>query len=322
MSGENRNRGIRLGLAAIASGLGYAFHALSQDRSIRSKIREDAGKIKQNLASDDSEEATVKRINHRINAYKASSDLLNCPFAQDVTTESYLGGEVQWINFHQLKMTNHVLVYFHGGQRLEPMQPEEWRFVHRLGKEQSLPIAIIPIQPLFVRSFEREIEQTYSLFKNIQQRYSGKEWISLSYDSGALLALNLAEVAPQLFNRMIILSAWFGLPSSQLTISENDYYTRLTENQLISELWQEKNDVIPIDHIQIADMPLVVFIGGSYDSLRNGMMQLYKRLRAHNKPTRYYQFDRMVHDFALRSLPEADEAIDIIYQEIKNVIET
>ncbi|OYW70603.1 MAG: alpha/beta hydrolase, partial [Aerococcus viridans] len=72
MSKKDNNRLWRLGLAAAATGVGYVYHAMSQERSLRSKVIQDGMRIKReanrltpaNSKKQATEDLAKRSINH------------------------------------------------------------------------------------------------------------------------------------------------------------------------------------------------------------------------------------------------------------------
>lgn len=317
MARKDSERWVRLGLATAASGLGYVYHALSQERSLGSKIREDTHRLKNELQRKESSESIKRQINNRLQAAKQTSDLLQCPYADLISSEVYTNGEVHWINYDYLQAESDILVYFHGGQRIDTLSQREWEFLGQVVGENTFPILIVPIQSLSIRSFDLEVQTLYGLLKEVTQKHPDKQLTALSYDSGVLLALDLASANCNLLKKIISISPWFNETATTFAIVPNDYVTNKEEYMMIQGLWQRDATAPKIDQIEWTRLPEVVFIIGSYDSLKTNVYRLYKRLLAHNKPTKCYQFDRMVHDFVLTRLPEAKEAVGLIRKEFK-----
>lgn len=317
MANQNKKRLVRLALAATASAFGYAYHALSQDRSVRSKLREDAYRLKSGLDYGEEEENTSQYISKRYDQYRRTSDLLSCPYADGVTSEHYSAGKVHWLDYTALEETEEVLVYFHGGKRLDHMTYSEWRMLEKLQAKLGWPIMVVAIESLFARSYALEVELVYQLICQIKEKHQGHNWHALAYDSGAALTLELVEANAKMFKQVLLVSPWLGEEVKQVEHLDEDYLLNRSQEEAIESAWQDQDPLPKMTEMAITHLPPVHFFVGAYDSWKQPALKLYKRLRAHNKTTRFYLFERMVHDFALQAMPEADETLDLLVSELK-----
>lgn len=329
---KDHQRLLRLGLAAAATGVGYVYHAMSQERSIRSKVIQDGMRIRKeadrltpkNTKEEATKELAKRSINHenlffitrdqtaKIQRGKAGVMVdLQTPDAQEEAQVNAPPPDQPWI------------IYFHGGSGIHTLQEREWAFARKIkdrfkGKAQvSIPL---------LRSFANydlgsEAGRLTALIEEIAEE-TGRSLQNVYFiasDTGAIPALLVADRMDQADNpvkRMILLSPWLNTSFDDVNIHPNDVQYDATKVNALKTIWQDKNPALNYAKMPTDLMPIVDFINGSDDSHAYDGRWLHRRLRAHNQISNYYQFDYMHHEFYLHNLPESQEVIDIIHQQI------
>ena len=336
MSKKDNNRLWRLGLAAAATGVGYVYHALSQERSLRSKVIQDGMRIKRE----------ANRLTHANSKKQATEDLAkrsinheNLFFiTRDQASEIHRGKNGVMVELTGIDSKPALdtrgdsqetdkawIIYFHGGSGIHTLKEREWAFARKVndrfgtGADVSIPL---------LRSFanydlEAETGRITALIEEIAEKTgrSLENVYFLSSDTGAIPALLVADRMDQIgqpVKRVILLSPWLNTSFDDVNINPNDVQFDATKVNALKTIWRDKNPALNYAKMPIDSMPAVDFINGSDDSHACDGRWLHRRLRAHNHTSNYYQFDYMHHEFYLNNLPESQEVIDIIHQQIMN----
>ena len=142
MSKKDQQRLWRLGLAAAATGVGYIYHAMSQERSVRSKVIQDGMRIKR-----EAERFTPKNRKQQATAdlAKRSINHENLFFiTRDHSSKIHRGQQGVMIDMTKENTAPDPqasdkdqpwIIYFHGGSGIHTLQEREWYFVQKINQE-------------------------------------------------------------------------------------------------------------------------------------------------------------------------------------------
>ena len=332
MSKKDQQRLWRLGLAAAATGVGYIYHAMSQERSLRSKVIQDGMRIKR-----EAERFTSKNTKQQATAdlAKRSINHENLFFiTRDHSSEIHRGQQGVMIDMIEQNTAPDPqvsgkdedqpwIIYFHGGSGIHTLQEREWTFARKINQQfQTEAKVSIPLLRSFANyDLASETGRITSLIEEIAKKMgrSLQNVYFLASDTGAIPALLVADRMDQIgypIKRVILLSPWLNTTFEDVHIHPDDVQFDVTKVNALKTIWQERNPALNYAKMPIESMPVVDFINGSDDSHACDGRWLHRRLRAHNHTSNYYQFDYMHHEFYLNNLPESQEVIDIIYQQI------
>lgn len=336
MSKKDNNHLWRLGLAAAATGVGYVYHAMSQERSVRSKVIQDGMRIKQeanrltpaNSKKQATEDLVKRSINHE-----------NLFFiTRDQASEIHRGKNGVMVELTEINTKLALdtrgnsqetdkawIVYFHGGSGIHTLKEREWTFARKVNDRFGTEAYVsIPLLRSFANyDLEAETGRITALIEEIAEKTgrSLENVYFLASDTGAIPALLVADRMDQIgqpVKWVILLSPWLNTSFDDININPNDVQFDATKVNALKTIWRDKNPALNYAKMPIDSMPAVDFINGSDDSHACDGRWLHRRLRAHNHTSNYYQFDHMHHEFYLNNLPESQEVIDIIHQQIMN----
>lgn len=324
MSRGRNDRGLRFAVAAVAAGLGYAYHALSQDRSIRSKLIEDKGRVEKELQKGRSSQTLGEQLQRRIEEAQNASIPNEIKARYNMFTTLYKEGTVEVIHGSERCENRPYLIYLHGGQRIDAMSNKEWHFVGQLAEELNATVLVPQMQLLPDNNFADESTRLLNLLKAIHASSPDKKLYMIAYDTGAMYALNVAAQAAALtgdetliMEKVILISPWLDATLGDpeiIAASHNDFEQDLEMMQIIQRVWEQKEPLLNLAEMSVISLPPVAIISGTYDLHEPVTYHFYKRLRAKHPNTHYYRFDRMMHSFFLNAIPEAEEAIQLIGQ--------
>jgi len=334
MSKQDNNRLWRLGLAAAATGVGYVYHAMSQERSVRSKVIQDGMRIMREAnrltPANSKKQATVdlakRNINHENLFFITRDHASKIHRGQkgvmveltDIDTEPTSNTQ------RDSQETDKAwIIYFHGGSGIHTLQERERAFARKIANrfEDEANVSIPLLRSFANYDLASETGRLTSLIVEIAEKTgrSLRNVYFLASDTGAIPALLVADRMDQIgspVKRMILLSPWLNTSFDDVNINPNDVQFDAIKVNALKTIWREKNPALNYAKMPIDSMPAVDFINGTDDSHACDGRWLHRRLRAHNHTSNYYQFDYMHHAFYLNNIPESQEVIDIIHQQI------
>lgn len=324
MSRGRNDRGLRFAVAAVAAGLGYAYHALSQDRSIRSKLIEDKGRVEKELQKGRSSQVLGEQLQRRIEEARKAVIPNEIKARYNMFTTLYKEGTVEFIHGGDNCEDKPYLIYLHGGQRIDAMSNKEWHFAGQLAELLNATVLVPQMKLLPDSTFADESARLLNLLQAIHASKPDKKLHLIASDTGAMYALNIADQAaalpaeqPLAIEKVILISPWLdatlGDPE-MIAASQNDFEQDLEMMQIIQRVWAQKEPLLNMAELSVSALPPVAIISGTYDLHEPVTYRFYKRLRAKHPNTHYYRFDRMMHSFFLNAIPEAEEAMELIGQ--------
>lgn len=326
MDKNTSNRLWRISLATMASGVGYVYHAMSQERSVKSKIIQDGLRLRREAShfssADKKKQATIDAAknpkNHESLFFITQSESSkihqsNHGVLIDVDHQKGSLSEKPWV------------IYFHGGKGIDTLRESEWRVLNNLQEEigDQASLSTILLKSMANNRIADEVKRLMALLVDMAEK-TGRSLDQLYFvasDSGAIPALLVADQFNQEghdVEKVILLSPWLNTTYEDVHIKKTDAAYDATKVNAIKSMWAVKNPQLNYAKMPIDYLPAITTINGTDDSLACDGHWLHKRLRAHNKPSRYYQFDHMHHEFFLNRIPEADEVVTIIKEEILN----
>lgn len=315
----------RLGLAAAATGIGYVYHAMSQERSLKSKVIQDGLRVKKEADRFMPANKKIQATEAYANRPKNHEDLFF--ITRDDKAQILRGKNGVLIdletNVLSLTTANPWIIYFHGGSGIDTLQEKEWHFVQKLAKSFE---GEAYVSPVLIRSFANhsiidEAKRLSNLITDManQMGRSVDQLYFVSSDTGAIPALLVADFLSQdklKIERVFLLSPWLNGTFEDVTVNPKDVLYDATRVNAIRTIWQQKNPALNYAKMPTEELPAIDFVNGTDDSFACDGHWLYKRLRAHNQQSNYYQFDFMHHQFYLDAIPESQEVIEIIHQQI------
>lgn len=334
MSKKDNNRLWRLGLAAAATGVGYVYHAMSQERSLRSKVIQDGMRIKReanrltpaNSKKQATEDLAKRSINHENLFFITRDHASEIHHSKKGVMVELTGidNEPALDTRGESQETDKAwIIYFHGGSGIHTLKEREWAFAKKVNDrfETEADVSIPLLRSFANYDLRAEAGRITALIKEIAEKIgrSLENVYFLASDTGAIPALLVADRMDQIgypVKRVILLSPWLNTSFDDVNVNPNDVQFDATKVNALKTIWRDKNPALNYAKMPIDSMPAVDFINGTDDSHACDGRWLHRRLRAHNHTSNYYQFDYMHHEFYLNNLPESQEVIDIIHQQI------
>lgn len=327
MARNNKKMGFRVGVAAAAAGLGYVYHALSQDRSVKSKLIEDRSRLQSEFHKGRSPRIIGEKLQERITAAKEAKIPDEVIARYNMTSKTIGDQPVQAVYGGELENDKPYVIYFHGGQRIDAMNKKEWAFIGQLAEALELTILVPKMTLLPDNSFTDESERQLHIIQSLVADQPDRQLYLLGYDTGAMYAVNVASQFNQIaanstiIEKVILISPWLDATLSNPALIEankNDYEQNLIDMQVIQRLWSQNDPLIDMSEMPVVGLPSLAILSGTYDMHEPSSYHFYKRVRAKYPKTSYYRFDRMMHSFFLENLPEAEESISLLQEIIVN----
>lgn len=332
MSKRDQQRLWRLGLAAAATGVGYVYHAMSQERSVRSKLIQDGMRIKReadrltpkNTKKQATEDLAKTSINHENLFFITRDHATKIHRGQQGVMVDMTDPEIEsYLEENEEQKDKPWIIYFHGGSGIHTLQEREWTFAKNISDRFDASASVsIPLLRSFANyDLVSEAGRISHLIAKIAEQ-TGRSLHNIYFlasDTGAIPALLVADRMDQenkAVRRVILLSSWLNTSFDDVKIHPDDVQFDATKVNALKTIWQDKNPALNYAKMPIDSLPAVDFINGTDDSHARDGRWLHRRLRAHNHVSNYYQFDYMHHEFYLNNIPEREEVIDIIHQQI------
>lgn len=320
MTNGNKSRGLRLGVAAVAAGLGYVYHALSQQRSVRSKLIEDTSRVSKELQKGRSPQVLGEQLQRRISDAGKAAINNDIKARYNMFTKQYQDGAIDVIRGGDNCETRPNVIYLHGGQRIDSVSNKEWHFVGQLAEMHNFTIMVPQIELLPKHTFAAESDRLVNVIRQIKAADPDKEIIVLGHDVGAMYALNIAAklgADKNVIGKVILISPWLDATLSDMELlnaSQQDFEQDLEMMQIIQRVWVQQEPLVNMAEMPVTQLPPIAIISGTYDMHEPVTYHFYKRVRAKNPNTYYYRFDRMMHTFFLQNIPESEEVMQLIGQ--------
>ncbi|RPA60772.1 alpha/beta hydrolase [Aerococcus agrisoli] len=315
----------RLGLAAAATGIGYVYHAMSQERSLKSKVIQGGLRVKKEADRFMPTDKKIQATEAYANRPKNHEDLFFITRDDKAQILRGKNGVLIDLETNLLSSTtaNPWIIYFHGGSGIDTLQEKEWRFVQKLAKsfDGQANVSAVLIKSFANQSIIDEARRISNLIHEMAKQLgrSLEDVYFVSSDTGAIPALLTADFLVQdklKIKRVFLLSPWLNGTFDDVTVNPKDVVYDATRVNAIKTLWRQKNPALNYAKMPTEELPAIDFVNGTDDSFACDGHWLHKRLRAHNQQSNYYQFEFMHHQFYLDQIPESQEVIDIIHQQI------
>lgn len=326
MKEKDNQRLWRIGLAAAATGIGYVYHAISQERSIRSKVIQDGMRIKREadrLTPSKKKEQATAEIASQVKNHE------NLFFiTREKKQEIHRGKNGVLIDVASHEQEEHQselpwVIYFHGGSGINTLQEREWRFVQKMDQifQGEAVVSAILLRSFANYKLSDEAERLTRLIEEIATK-TGRSLNKVYFvcsDTGAMPGLLVADRMSQFaqaINGMFLLSPWLNASFDDVNIHPEDVQYDATRANALKTVWGEQNPSLNYAKMPTDGLPAIEMINGSDDTHAYDSRWLHRRLRAHNQKSNYYQFDYMHHEFFLNNIPESQEVLEIIRQQI------
>lgn len=303
----NQKRLWRLAYAAALAGLGYAYHALSQGRSVRSKMLHDGHKLAQ--FKDYWQDGDLIKEELIREAKDLGDGLLSSDQAARYNMDlkqTLAGAYYEMIS--PARQKGPALIYWHGGKRVQAVSDREWYFLKQLVDRLQVPCYIPIIQPLALSHLNEEVDRLTALVQDILVSEDLPSFNFLASDSGALFALALVPRFKEPLERQVLLSPWLAAPSESTEES--------LEDQAIKSLFDTQAASRLLDQTDFSQVAPTRFIVGTADSEQASSLKTYQRLRAKAVPSQFYRFDLMAADFYLYPMPEQEEVMELLEESL------
>lgn len=222
-----------------------------------------------------------------------------------------------------------LIIYLHGGAYVEEMLPFHWLMLDKItGKADAA--FIIPDYPLAPYSDFRECYQKMEVFyRKVLEYYPDKKIIFMGDSAGGGLALGLAmyfhELGVRTPDKLILMSPWVDLKMDNPEIplyKKNDPTLKQDELAVDAKFWANGEDLkdyrlSPI-YGNLSALKEVVLFAGTHEFFYPDVKKLSELLSEAGIRNRFYVGEGLNHVYPAFPIPEADEAIRIMCQEIEN----
>lgn len=314
---SRKKRLLAYAATVVASLAGYAYHALYQeDRSVKSRLLEDFYWLKDRLKNAD--EADYRQfLEDQLKTARQGDLSYPKKHGMNISLSSYQNGKAYVLSPENYR-PDKLVVYFHGGHRIEAISPKEWRFLENFAEDNQLRLLIPYIEPLSYAYFDEEVDRLEGLLDEINLDYTDEDLYLMASDTGALFALPIARDSSSnlILEGLILLSPWVttkhSITSSQ-DEEQKDYLMTFSDYQAIASLWQaSEGRIIALDANQAGALPKVHLFMGKKDVQYLEVLAFYRKLKARGLAVDFYAFDYLPHNFHFLAIPEQDEVIDLI----------
>lgn len=239
-------------------------------------------------------------------------------------------GRMIWTIKPKEKVSEKVILYFHGGAYYWNISKYNWSFAETIIDETNSTI-VMPDYPLAPAA---TCDQVYSyisdIYDELVEKYGSKNIIIMGESAGGGLALGFAmslqkENKPQP-EQLILLAPWLDVTMSNpdiLAIDKNDKILGVKGLQLAGigyagQLELDNYKVSPI-YGELAGLPKVSIFVGTHDVFCADARKLKSKAKESNFLLNYYEYPKMFHVWILsQNLKEAKFAISQITSLINN----
>ncbi|MDK6370009.1 hypothetical protein [Aerococcus sp. UMB9870] len=305
---SNQKRVWRLAYALALTGLGYAYHALSQGRSVRSKLLSDKHKLAQAKDYWQSSDQVQEKLSRQ--SKELGDGLLDPDQAARYNMDLK---QTEAGPYYEMLGANSqggpALIYWHGGKRVKVVTDREWHFLKQVVDRLQLRCYIPVIQPLTLRKVDAEADRLKELVQEILRDKDVHAFHFLASESGAVFSLALAPYFQEGLEGQVLLSPWFASGGAELGGG--------LEDQVMEEAFDAEALDALLDQTEFSREPATDFIVGTEDSEQAASLRTYRRLRAKGVACRFYRFDLMPADFYLYAMPEQEEVMDLLDERLK-----
>ncbi|MDD3171574.1 MAG: alpha/beta hydrolase [Bacilli bacterium] len=218
---------------------------------------------------------------------------------------------------------NKVVIFFHGGAFINEISLYHYKFLLESIKGINCQ-AIVPIYPLAPNASHEEV---YQYASDVYQRYQDKDVILMGDSAGATLAVGLTMMLrnqkKKLPSKLILVSPFMDSTLSDgriAKLAEKDPFLavlglRMAGKMFAKELKITDYLVSPI-YGNYDNFPETIIFTGTYDILNIDAKNLKDKLNDKKIPCKYYEYQKMIHDFPLFFGREAGEVRKKINDEI------
>jgi epsilon-lactone hydrolase len=246
----------------------------------------------------------------------------------NITTDNHMGSVVYTL-FPKKQLEDTIILYLHGGAYVRSFSNIHWHFIRKLSLKTS-SLIIAPEYPLAPKS---SYQETHAMLKSLihakKDIFKNKNVIIMGDSAGAGLAVGLSKYIDETlcFKRVkyILISPWLDLTLNHpmiLEIEPNDPILnvkglRLAASHYAKDTMLDHPLLSPvngnIDHI----LDMTIFTG-TYDILHSDALALHEKFQKNNQTSHLFIYHKMIHDWPLLPMPEANQ----VFKQIVNMIKT
>lgn len=221
------------------------------------------------------------------------------------------------------------ILFLHGGAYIFDITNQHIRLLDHLATRMDMCIHI-PIYPLAPEADYREAyEKMLALYERIVKTTAAEDIILMGDSAGGGFCLGLALLIkekglPQP-GELILLSPWLDITmTNPLITKELEKKEKLLSTDFLikaGKLWAGEDDpksflVSPING-DLKGLPPITVFTGTYDILFPDAQKLHEKLTAVGNNCELKIYDKMLHDFVIFPIPEANQVTEEIIQRIK-----
>lgn len=243
------------------------------------------------------------------------------------TTISRHIGKMQYFSFDMGKLEDTLIFYFPGGGFVDQPKAQHWSLIDKISTQTQTPV----VMPVYLKASNYTCDQAYeeaiALYKQYIENYKISNIIFIGDSSGGTFALSLAMQLRHLDilqpEKLILISPFMDLSmtNEEMKIyAETDYMVGYDGLKVFSEKWAgERNIYDPIVsplYGNFIGLGEIIIFSGAKDMLHPDILKFEKRLIADKADYSLYIEENLPHVYPLFPTPEAQEAFEIIRNEI------
>lgn len=221
---------------------------------------------------------------------------------------------------------NQHLVFFHGGGYIFEISLIHWNFLDRLADRMGNRTTVInyPLSP--ESSYRETFEMVLQSYEFLSKTYPKDDFIFIGDSAGGGLALAFVQELVRrdfrpLPNQVVLLSPFLDLTLSNPEMENTEQLDVILNREFLSycaEVYAGGDDkkevwLSPINGA-FNNLPDTAVFYSTHEMFFADCLKLKNSVEAGNSDFRFYEYEKMPHDWGILPIPERDQLIEDIYQ--------